>query len=254
MDVLVRGRETLNRFKRLIRYNRDWPKYLSLRRDHGPVRTVEFRLRNGQLIKVSSDARFTLNELYLDHVYDVPGIDWSQCKQVLDLGANVGLFALYVASRNRDATIHCFEPEAKNFKMLLENASHNSKARIKAYDKAVSDSCRSAKLQFHGSAGHALSDQGSVSVECVDLAKVFELTGVERFDFCKIDIEGSEKELLHSATEDQIRRMGTISMEWHWPTSQMHEAAERLGAMGLRTECSVRDGKVRYLKAWQPTL
>jgi FkbM family methyltransferase len=146
--------------------------------------------------------------------------------------------------------IHCFEPEPRNLKLLRENIIRN-KLRAKVYRLAVSDTCRCARLQLSGSVSHTLSDLGesSVPVECVDLAKVMELTGVDRFDFSKIDIEGSEKEILDGATEDQLRRLGTMSMEWHGTNEQMHPTAKRLGAMGLKTQWSASGG--RYLKAWK---
>src|SRR5690242_4980783 len=112
----------LRRLLHLVQYNRDWPKYLYHRhtsRDRHP--TLSFRLRNQQKILLNWDARFTLNEIYLDHVYDVPGVDLGRCRTILDIGANVGLFALYAASVAPEAVIHSFEPEPATFERLTGN-------------------------------------------------------------------------------------------------------------------------------------
>ena len=92
----------MQRFLGLVRYNRDWPKYLYHRYTsrENKDRPLSFRLRNGQIITLNWDARFTLNETYLDHVYDVPGVNLADCRSILDIGANVGLFALFAASAN----------------------------------------------------------------------------------------------------------------------------------------------------------
>lgn len=90
----------LQRLLSLVRYNRDWPKYLFHRYTSldGNHPSITFHLRNHQSITVNRDGRFTLNEIYLDRVYDIPGLNLSDCRSILDIGANVGIFALYATS------------------------------------------------------------------------------------------------------------------------------------------------------------
>ena len=42
-----------------------------------------------------------------------------------DFGRNVGVFALYVASVAPKASVHCCEPDPKNFEMLENNLKRN---------------------------------------------------------------------------------------------------------------------------------
>ena len=101
-DLLPQGR-----LLELMKYNRDWLKYLFSRyRRPQPGGTIDFRLRNGQVIRLFSDGRFVLNEIYLERVYDIPGLDLTKCDAILDIGANAGVFALYAASRSPRATIY----------------------------------------------------------------------------------------------------------------------------------------------------
>ena len=84
----------MNRFLEPVRYNRNWARHiLSRYRNFPDDELLKFELRNGQEISLTAGVRFTLNEIYLDKVYDVPDIDPSNLRHVLDLGANVGLFA-----------------------------------------------------------------------------------------------------------------------------------------------------------------
>ena len=80
-------------------------------------------------IEMPADGRFVLNEIFLGRVYDVDGLDFSKIRNVLDLGANVGTFAIYVCSRAPQATLHCFEPSKVNFDRLHANLTTNNARR-----------------------------------------------------------------------------------------------------------------------------
>jgi FkbM family methyltransferase len=210
-----------------------------------------YRLRNGQIVTLKAEARFILNEIYLDRVYDVPGADLGRCHSILDVGANTGIFALYVASVAPKASVYCFEPEPKNFEMLEHNLKRN-RVRAKAYRLAVSNSSGVGYLQRKGSsAEYSLGDADATSaaVECIDWDQVFRLTGVDRFDFVKMDIEGHERQILASCTDDQLRRIGALSLEWHHGMEELEALAGRLRGIGFDARLQVLHGHDRYLKA-----
>ena len=242
----------LRRLYELARYNRDWPAYLFGRLQRaGKDDLSTFRLRNGQVITLKSEARFTLNEIYLDHVYDVPGVDLARCASVLDIGANVGLFALYVASQSPRVNLHCFEPEPRNFELLERNLQAN-RVRAQAYQRAVSTSVGAGHLHVGAkSIEYSLGEAGAntTQVECVDWDSVFKLAGVERFDFMKMDIEGHEREILANCRDEQLRRLGAFSLEWHHDLEELRALARRLQRIGFDANPTVRDGHVLYLKA-----
>ena len=127
----------LARLPRVAAYNRDWHKYFQAfaGADKGSVET--FRLRNGQILELKPDARFILNEIYLDRVYDLPGTAYSQLTHVLDLGANVGVYAAFVCAQNPDARIYCFEPASNNYQILARNVQRNQ-INATLYQAAVS--------------------------------------------------------------------------------------------------------------------
>jgi hypothetical protein len=107
----------LKRLRAVQQYNRDWLKYAVCRYRRSDT-VVRFRLRNGQTVTTVAEAAFVLNEIYLDRTYDVPGVDWRKCRSILDLGANVGAFALYAPFRVPNATVYCFEPALKSFRTV----------------------------------------------------------------------------------------------------------------------------------------
>ena len=138
------------RLYNIASYNRDWLKFIAPFAPKGSSRTECFRLRNGQALHVPRDARFILNEIYLDKVYDVPGIEPARLRHVLDLGANVGLFATYIASLNPQTTIYCFEPAKSNFEDLQLNVDRN-RVNARLFPAAVSNQEGRGFLSHRGS-------------------------------------------------------------------------------------------------------
>jgi hypothetical protein len=100
---------------------------------------------------------------------------------------------------------------------------------------------------------YALGSDGQKSeeVECVDLQKVFELTGVDSFDFVKIDIEGVEREIFANVSDEVLLRIKALSLEWHHSMDELELIAQRLRRLGFVAERQMLPVNVRYLKARQ---
>lgn len=238
----------------LIQYNRDWMPYLySKYKSLEPDNLLTFRLRNGQTVVLRSDARFILNEIFLDRVYDLPGVKFSSCLSILDIGANMGIYALYAASKAPQATIHCFEPNSQNFAILERNINQN-RIRAKAHKMAVSKSCGVGHLQVDTtSVEYALGDASDTTelVDCVDLEKVFEMCGVDTFDFVKMDIEGAEREIFNNSSDDLILRFKALAIEWHHSQEELESLAERFRKLGFNAQPLLLQGHISYLMAQQ---
>jgi len=213
---------------------------------------MTYRLRNGQLITLKDDGRFILNEIFLDRVYDVAGADISSCRSVLDVGANVGAFALYMASQAPSATIHCLEPETSNFEILQRNLTRAG-VRATVHKLAMSASSGIGYLNLEGSSVEyslGTSRNQSEKVVCVGWDDAIRLAGVECFDFVKMDIEGVERDILASCTDAQLRQMRSLALEWHHSRSELEAVAARLRGLGFNATVQIF-GDHRYLKAYR---
>ena len=222
-----------------VHFNRDWFRYLSARlTDPADDTLLTFRLRAGQTVTVCGSVRSTLNEIYLHRVYDVPGVEFDKCRHIFDFGANMGLFASYIASRAPAATISCFEASSANFPLLQQNLRANCE-RAQAYRMAVSTTCGSRRFSLAGEAGqYRLDSQAGDNfeiVECMDLANIFTLTGADVCDFLKMDIEGEELPFLLETPLDVLRRVRAMAMEWHYPEDQLVHVQARLAKAGFET-------------------
>ena len=97
-------------------------KYIKVRTPIGPINVL---LRNRQSAR-------TLYSIFIreDYLIDINN------KNVLDLGSNIGLSALYFLSRNKNNEIICFEPDPNN-KYFLSKNLENFKARSQIYFSAI---------------------------------------------------------------------------------------------------------------------
>ena len=123
----------------------------------------------------------------------------------VDIGANVGLFSLFVAAHARkDARILAIEPEPENFSRLNFNAAANPGLPISTFQMALSDDAyglavaldrrdRGGTRTVKPGTGAAA---GAVHVPSQPLLQLLEKERVGSIDALKIDVEGFEDVIL----------------------------------------------------------
>ena len=176
---------------------------------HGPL---AFRCTSAEAVKAA--ARF---------VYDEPETVWwidqvvqaSDC--VWDVGANVGLYALYAALRLGDGGEVCaFEPGADNYAALTRNVALNpTAATVNCFCVALSDETRAAALhltsQDAGRAAHVFgrAEEG-LTAEARPHTQTalgfsadafIEAFGVRAPDHVKIDVDSIEERIVRGGAK-----------------------------------------------------
>jgi FkbM family methyltransferase len=159
------------------------------------------RVHAGRDIHVSS----TLREQGIWEPYETALL--RSCLQpgyrVLDVGANIGYFTLLCAACVGDSGhVYAFEPEPRNFRLLLENIElNNLQARVTACEGALSSAGGSGRLYLNPDnlGDHQLHEEvpgrEQVAVRLERGSDWF--TGREsRLDLVKIDVQGHEYEVL----------------------------------------------------------
>jgi FkbM family methyltransferase len=122
----------------------------------------------------------------------------------VDIGANVGLFSFFVASRaHGNARILAIEPEPENLRRLRFNIDANPDLPIRVLSYALGDSAGTVALEVNavdrgGTRTRPVQESSgdTVQVECKRLAQVLAEEGVTRIDALKIDVEGVEDQIL----------------------------------------------------------
>lgn len=146
-----------------------------------------------------------------DAMYRLP--ETIEPKVIFDVGANIGVAALYFAARYPEAQIFCFEPLPANVELLCRNTGRNTD-RIRVFPRGLSDVA--GTFTYHMSADTRSFGGGTFHRIGGDPARTLELpvgavtdaiadAGVDQVDVFKIDTEGAEWPILRGIPE-QIRR------------------------------------------------
>jgi FkbM family methyltransferase len=151
------------------------------------------------------------NLLFTPQMYEPPEREELACEIArvgtrpfvfVDVGANVGLFSLYVAATAPAARILAIEPEPGNFARLVFNIAANPGVPITPLQLALGDAEGTAHIVLNardrgGTRLAAGSAQGrGVAVRCRPLLAVVTEAGVTGIDALKIDVEGAEDKVL----------------------------------------------------------
>jgi FkbM family methyltransferase len=144
----------------------------------------------------------------------------------LDLGANIGAFGIYC--RMRGAYVECYEPDSDCFAVLTENGQLHG---FNAHRYAVTTSMN-AYLPFWVSKGEGDHHRGTVlekkkyplagQVPNLHIAALPRLA----YDGIKMDIEGSEAEILDAGHLPECKK---LVLEYHlWRDPSMENLRRRL--------------------------
>lgn len=149
---------------------------------------------------------------------------------VVDIGANVGNFAIAVCMRGARNVI-AFEPSEKAFQEALKNIEeHGYSQFVKLHHLAVWKS-GNTKLNYNKDfeSHQTLTTteekfENNIEVDCVSLDEV--LKDLNRVDFMKIDVESSEAPILLSS-KLLYEKVNKLSIECHrFKTSEHKELCE----------------------------
>ena len=163
---------------------------------------------------------FRVTNIFSKHEYQIPpGLLPSHEITVVDIGANVGLFALYMTLTQSVRALHCFEPAPATVELLRRNVSGVGTIHIHPF--GLSDREGTASLMLHPSNTGANSlvmmrseNPEAVDVAVRDAASALTRLGLDYIDVLKIDTEGCEVPILQSLLP-RLGYIGIILLEYH---------------------------------------
>jgi len=202
---------------RIIGLTRNWAEILSAKLSGKPLSRVVFR--NGSVLEgpAEIDLLFLFHEIWLDKVYARKGYEIRSGDKVLDIGGNIGAFALYAGNSASDVSIDSYEPFPENAKFLKKNIETSKLKGVTIFQAAVAGENGEQFLRVDDSwVKHSLSDNAEgrgIKVETIALDKIVEEMG--RCDLLKVDCEGGEYEIFYNAAPETLRKIDRIVCEYH---------------------------------------
>jgi FkbM family methyltransferase len=192
-----------------------------------------------------------LRGVWIHQDYYHPSLHGS--RTILDVGANIGVAALWLQGLLPHARVACVEPDVRNVPLATLNLEANGIAPV-VLPYAVaprrgrmrlgigSDTAQSA---LEGDSPFAHAHQRSVEVEVRRLPDLLDELGWPRVDVLKLDIEGTERDLLADAG-DWLDRVGLMLLELH-PNTTAEEIGGFLRPHGWSLERIGREAEETYV-------
>jgi FkbM family methyltransferase len=179
-------------------------------------------------------------EVFAFAEYGSSVIPWGSLRSVIDCGAHVGSFALWV-SCNKNARIVCVEPNPSVFPLLQNNVLPLGD-RVRVWPLAVAGQAGMRTLHDQGFAAASSFQRRSprgqdFSVEAITLDELVDRSDFSTVDLLKMDIEGAEQEVFDAVQPQTLRRIGAAIIEWHpFAGTRVHDLMAKLQEAGMRVE------------------
>jgi FkbM family methyltransferase len=193
--------------------------YLGLKKLAYPA---ELSFRNGDKLRIDSwEDLTTCWAIYFHDEYPIKPDD----QTIVDLGGNIGAFAVWVARLRPAARVFAFEPFPQTFDHMNHNITRNGlNKQIQMLAVAVGAS--DGQIEFDArpdTASHSrkmatapgADTSQTVTVPMLSLESMYQKIGLQEVDAIKSNVEGAEYEIFGKAPDQTLRRMKRLLLEYH---------------------------------------
>ena len=165
---------------------------------------------------------FLFNEIFYKNEYLFRADN--QSPVIIDCGANIGFASIYFKWLYPESTIYAFEPDKLSYELLKFNIEKNNLKNVFIFNSAISDFNGKIDL-FNNTEPNTFLSRSTkrtsnfsekVSVDSITLSSVIENYHIERIDLIKMDIEGSEVEVINDLDKHNIlSKIDKFVIEYH---------------------------------------
>lgn len=184
----------------------------------GPIKKRGYIKFCGYKIFLADESSlYSCLEIICNETYGRPE-DFEGAKTIVDFGANIGVFSFWCAVANKSAKIYAYELVPAVFKFLDKNIKLNNLNNVNVFNYGVWSEDGEVTIEQPKEYGvsnvfERSSDGKGISCR---LKKARSIIGrFEKIDVLKIDIEGSEYEVLFSLDDKDFAKIKKIIMEFH---------------------------------------
>ncbi|WP_336159050.1 amino acid adenylation domain-containing protein [Amycolatopsis sp. VC5-11] len=227
------------------------------------------RLPNGAVVtgRTQAEIDFLYEEIFENNEYLRHGIHLRPGDTVIDIGAHIGMFALFAHSQADDITIYAFEPVPQLHQELAVNTTlHNINARL--FNHALGDQDTTTTFTYYPqlsilSGLHAdetqdrasvhayahrygdadplvddliterLHDRHEITTRIRPLSDIIDEHHIAVIGLLKIDAEKSELEILHGIRPEHWKTIRQTVIEVHDINNRAHTITAQLRELGF---------------------
>ena len=164
-------------------------------------------------------------DIILDDEYKLSSFKDENITNIVDVGANLGMFSIAARIAFKNANIHAYEPNPNNIPVL---GQHGKEFNFKIYEEALGFEAGRGELIFttvnDTSARISNTDKGLTILS--DLDTVINRFENRKIDLLKLDCEGAEFEILRNWKA--FKHVRFLTMEYHLPIKGSEKVLEDL--------------------------
>lgn len=179
-------------------------------------------------------------EVYKDRVY-APFLEGKKDLTIIDIGANIGITSYYFSQFAKQ--IYALEPSIEHFDVMTTMLKYNKITNVMPINKALY--LKEGSFDFGGPDNNATmrslhsatwqDGKPKETVQATTLPVLFKDFKIDHVDFCKLDVEGSETEIISSTSFKEVAdKIDCMVIERHqWSGRNENQIVDALKMVGF---------------------
>ena len=230
---MVSIKEKIRIFVKATKIFKNWNDLLSVYFKLTKKETIIFKTKNNIKLKirVNSTDFMALTNVWIIEEYAKEGFHIKNDDIVIDIGGHIGLFSIYAAEKCKSGKIFSFEPVKENFEMLKDNIAVNKIKNIFPENVAISNEKSKVTIFLsNDESGHGMysKSSNSITIDAINLEEIYLKNNLKKCDFLKIDAEGAEFDILENISENMLKTISKIVIEYHIFNRNLTERLENI--------------------------
>ncbi len=176
----------------------------------------------------------TYKDIFENEIYKFSAVN--DRPLIIDCGSNIGISVLYYKFLYPNAEVIAYEPDKKNFQLLLKNIADNKLQQVTPHESAIWIEKGDISFVSNAAEGSSIGNVGEnvVKVPSVRLADL--LNKYDKIDFLKLDIEGAEDKVVADCGL-QLSKIANLFLEYH---GTIHETEKLTVILKTLYECGFK--------------